>query len=336
MNTRNTKKNNNKILLFVAFIFAFVFLLSAAFLIIDSLGKRQDDGFDGDYNASDSTLVYNNQEYVLKDNLETALIIGVDKFEDFDAVESYNNDKCADFILLFVIDDDNKTYSCIQINRDAVTDVNILGVAGDTVDTEKMQIALAHTYGNGGQVSCRNTADAASKLLLNTKIDRYLSLTMEAVPVLTDTVGGVEVEILDDFSGIDDTLTMGDVVNLKGEHALNYVRSRYGLENSSNDNRMARQRQFMKSLIEKINYMSDRDDDFIFRLATNLSEYTVSNYSVNQLQNRYNKISDYEFGGIYTIEGEYAEGEKFMEFYPDEDSLKKLVVDLFYQKINTD
>ncbi len=332
MDKKNTKKLNNKILLFVALVFAFVFLLSVAFLIINNFEKQQVNSSNENYSASVPALVHNNQEYVLKDNLETALIIGVDKFENAEAAESYNNDKSADFILLLVIDNDNKTYSCIHINRDTMADVNILGVAGNTVDTVKKQIALSHTYGNGKEVSCRNTADAVSNLLLNTKVDRYMSLTMDAVPVLADMADGVEVTVLDDFTGIDDTLTKGDVVNLKGEHALNYVRSRYGLEDSSNDNRMIRQRQFIKSLAEKIKMMSGQDDDFIFNLTTQISEHMVSNYSVNQLQNLYNKISDYDFGGIYTINGEYVEGENYMEFYPDENSLEELVVDLFYQK----
>ncbi len=328
----NKSNKNKKVLLFAAVLFACIFLLSAAFLIIDYWEKQQDNYLAEEFSDSDSAVVFNNQEYVLKDNIETALIIGVDKFNSSEALESYNNDARADFILLLVIDNDNKTYSGIQINRDTMADINILGVAGDTVGTVNKQIALAHTYGNGGQVSCRNTADAVSNLLLDTKIDRYLSLTMDSVPALADLVDGVEVTVLDDFTGIDDTLEKDKTVNLKGEHALNYVRSRYGMENSSNDNRMARQRQFMKALVEKLKVLSEQDENFILNFATKISEYTVSNYSVNQLQTQYNKISDYDFGGIYTIDGESVKGESFMEFYPDEDAVKELVIDLFYQK----
>lgn len=328
----NKSNKNKKVLLFAAVLFACIFLLSAAFLIINYWEKQQDNYLAEEFSDSDSAVVFNNQEYVLKDNIETALIIGVDKFNSSEALESYNNDARADFILLLVVDNDNKTYSGIQINRDTMADINILGVAGDTVGTVNKQIALAHTYGNGGQVSCRNTADAVSNLLLDTKIDRYLSLTMDSVPVLAGLVDGVEVTVLDDFTGIDDTLEKDKTVNLKGEHALNYVRSRYGMENSSNDNRMARQRQFMKALVEKVKVLSEQDENFILNFATKISEYTVSNYSVNQLQTQYNKISDYDFDGIYTIDGESVKGESFMEFYPDEDAVKELVIDLFYQK----
>mgnify|MGYP000585160404 FL=1 len=75
---------------------------------------------------------------------------------------------------------------------------------------------------------------------------------MDAVPILNDLLGGVEVTVLDDFSGIDDTLIKGETVTLHGDHALTYVRERYGLEDSSNSTRMVRQRQYMTEPEEMI------------------------------------------------------------------------------------
>jgi hypothetical protein len=56
----------------------------------------------------------------------------------------------------------------------------------------------------------------------------------------------------------------------------------------------------------------------------------VSNCTVDQLSAIAQTIIDYEFTGIRTIEGDSVVGEKYMEFFPEPESLKKNVVELFY------
>ncbi len=276
-----------------------------------------------------SVIEYKGKTYELNENVETMLIIGLDKFESAET-DSYNNDMQADFIMLLVIDNENEKFMGLHINRDTIADIDILGVDGGSIEITKQQIALAHTYGNGKEVSCRNTAVAVSRLL-NVEVDHYVSVTMDAVEVYNDFVGGVELTVLDDFSGIDDTLIKGEKVTLMGDHALNYVRSRYGLDDSTNSRRMERQRQYMDALYEKTVSCIENDDSFILNAASKLSSSIVSDCSANRLQSVAEKFSDYEFMGMQDLEGKSVAGEKFMEFYPDEESLKETVVNLFYK-----
>ena len=310
-----------------------VFLGSAALFFID-LWESENGKYIGSENtALEKTVRYNGKEYVLNDELETYLFLGLDKFET-NGIESYYNDKQADFLMLFVVDDEESSFTALHINRDTVAEMNVLGVAGDKIGTAKKQIALAHTYGNGKEVSCRNTANAVSKLLMDAEINHYISVTMDAVPVLNDQVGGVEITVLDDFSGIDDTLIKGEKVTLMGEHALNYVRTRYNLEDSSNNHRMIRQRQYVNALYEQAKVCYSLNSEFIGQSVLKLTDYIVSDCSVNKLQALAEKISAYEFKGIVEIEGESKLGKEFMEFYPDEDSLKSAAVKLFYKLQN--
>ena len=306
-----------------------VFLISF-FLLVLHLWEKQHGTFTGP-DFGKTSVKYNGVDYVLKDNVETFLIIGLDKFEEDTAADSYNNDQQADFLLLVVFDNVSEKFTAIHINRDTMANVNILGVAGNKIDTVVKQIALAHTYGNGRDVSCRNTADSVSDLLLGVKVDHYISLTMDSVAILNDLVGGVEVTVLDDFTGIDDTLVQGETVTLSGEHALKYIRARYGLEDSSNIRRMERQRQYIDSLYKKAQECIENDDEFIVEASLKMSDHIVSDRSVTQLQTLANKFNEYEFDEIRTIDGESKTGEQFMEFYPDEDSIKKMVIDLFYK-----
>ncbi len=314
---------------YIVIALAVVFVVAAALLLLKLWEINQ--GSFPEANVEETKFVYNDTEYELKENVDTFLVMGLDKFEGSVNNDSYNNDQQADFLMLLVFDNNSKKYSAIQINRDTLTDVNILGVAGQKVDTVKKQIALAHTYGNGEEVSCRNTADAVSKLLLDMKVDHYISFTMDSVAVYADLLGGVEVEVLDDFNGIDDTLVKGQTVTLKGEHALNYVRSRQGLDDSTNQTRMKRQRQFIYAAQEKSNQLMNTDDEFVFNASAKMADYIVSDRSVTQLQALAEKINSYEFAGIKSFEGEMQQGDEFMEFHPDENSIKEIVVDLFYK-----
>ncbi len=327
MKKTNKKASKKKALLLVL---VCVLVLCSALLVISIWESQQD--YIGEQSTNDSSMNIDadSVEYELNKNIETVLVMGLDKFaEDIDT-SSYNNDQQADFLMLFVLDNQNKTCKALHINRDTMVEMNILGVAGQEVGTTKQQLALAHTYGNGQNVSCRNTAKAVSNLLQGININHYVSVTMDAVPVFNDLVGGVTVEVLDDFTGIDDTLIQGEKVTLTGEHALVYVRNRYGMEDSTNSHRMIRQKQYIEELYRLTREKADEDENFVLTAWKELSEYTVSDCYEQDLLGIYEKVSEYEFLGTEQIEGESVVGERFMEFYPDEDKLKGLVMELFY------
>ena len=235
-------------------------------------------------------------------------------------------------ILLLVLDDEQKTCNIIQINRDTMVKVGVLGVAGQRINTVTEQIALAHTYGNGREQSCLNTSEAVSGLLDGIKVDHYMSVTMDAVPVLNDLVGGIEVTVLDDFGDYDPTLIKGETVTLKGEQALHYVRGRIGVGDNSNLSRMARQREYMDAFFSKARQLLDGDDSFSADVMTSLAGYMISDCTVSKLQELSKKAGEYELGEIYAMEGEAVVGEEFMEFYPDEAALNSLIAKLFYVK----
>ncbi len=326
---RKTSGNEIKYLKYGLIAVLSVFLILGLFLLLK--GWEEKHSFFPSREISEETLTYKGGEYVLKDNIETFLVLGLDKFDGDFVNDSYNNDQCADFLMLFVLDNETKKCSAVHINRDTMASVNVLGVAGNRVDTVTKQIALAHTYGQGGDVSCRNTADAVSKLLMNVKVNHYISFTLDSVTVMNDLVGGVEVVVSDDFSEVDGTLVQGETITLTGEQAMNFVRTRYGLEDSSNSTRMKRQQQYVTALYEKYTECVENDDEFIVEASLAMSDYIVSDRSVTQLQDLSRKFSEYEFVGIDDFDGELTLGEEFMEFYPDEDSVLEIVVDSFYE-----
>ncbi len=324
---RGAKESGKNPLRYLALFLAAVFVVSALLLGMN-IWERHHGLFSGEDEHGQQTIIdYNGGEYVLRDELRTILIMGLDSFEAPTDDNAYTNDRQADFLVLLVLDDANERWSAIHLNRDTMTPVHVLGVAGQKIDTKTMQLALAHAYGNGKEISCNNTADAVSELLYGVKVDHYISLTMDAVALFNDMVGGVEVTVLDDFTGIDDTLIQGQTVTLKGEQALTYVRSRQGVGDGTNVSRMERQRQYIEALIKQTRRYMEQDESFSLNTATELAQYMVTDRSVNQLQNLMDKMAGYRWDGIRTIEGKSEIGKNFMEFYPDEQSLKQQVIE---------
>lgn len=313
----------------IAIVLAALLITSLALLALNAWDKNY--GKFPEMDFGESTVKYNGKDYVIKDGVESLLVIGLDKFDGTSDSDSYNNDQQADFIMLIVFDNNKQEYSAIHINRDTMADINVLGVAGNKIGTVNEQIALSHTYGNGREVSCRNTADAVSNVLMGVKISHYLSVKLDAVTIYNDLLNGVEVEVLDDFSGIDSTLVKGEKVTLMGEHALTYIRTRYGLEDSSNQARMKRQKQYLDALRQKSEKMIAQDDMFVINASTQIADYLVSDRTVTQLQELINKISQYDFVEFCDIEGELKVGDKFMEFTPDKEAIMDLVIELFYE-----
>lgn len=275
---------------------------------------------------------YNGTAYAKREDLETVLLLGVDKFEG-ETPEGYVNNQQADFLLLLVMDKQHETCTPIQLNRDTMTQIQILGVTGEPAGTFTGQLALAHTYGSGEEDSCENTVLAVENLLYGMGIDHYISLTMDGVALLNDLVGGVTVEVLDDFSGINDSLVQGEIVTLQGQQALTYVRSRGGLEDSSNLHRMERQRQYLAALQQQLKAAVQQEDGFTLDALLQLNEYMVSDCTVDQLSDLGDSLAAYQVNDILTTPGDAQEGEEFMEFTVDEAALQQLVMDVFYEPV---
>lgn len=261
-------------------------------------------------------------------NLETILVMGLDKNERSEMLEGYVNKTQSDFLLLLVIDQENRSINSLQINRDTMTEITRLGVFGGATGKYTAQIALAHAYGSGGSDSALNAVKAVSNFLGGVKIDHYMTFTMDSVALVNDMVGGVTVFIEDDFSEMDPSLVQGQEITLKGEQALHFVRGRSNVADGTNLNRMARQRQYMMGLYEKIMAAAAQDEAFPEKLVKKLADAFDTDLSVYQLDSLFDTLLECKMGEILTIEGENVRGE-FMEFYADPDSVAQAVQTMF-------
>lgn len=283
------------------------------------------------YGEGVDVLTFKGQDYVRNEHISTLLLIGVDDDEMIDA-GGYRNDALADFLVLAVLNDQDKTCTLMQINRNTMTNVTAIGVTHQAIGYIYQQIALSHSYGDGLEESCELTAEAVSRLLYDTPVDNYLSMAMGGINILNEKVGGVTVTIEDDFSNLDPTLVMGETVTLQGEQAEHFVRARESMDDDSNPARQRRQRAFIIGLVDKLRQDVNADAGFAVDLYASLADYIVTDCDINELGTYSENLSEYELSGFITPEGETKVQEltDFAEFYVDEEALQQMVIDTFY------
>lgn len=325
---------NNSIdyLKIVSILLVIVIIISAAMILI-RLWENNNNYFQGAV-VKDGIVKYQGIEYELNESVESYLLIGLDQYTGADKADSHESGIQADFLVVLVVDNEAKQCTALQINRDTVTKVNMLSIGGTAiVSSYDTQIALAYAYveDDNAKIRCGNTKDSVQYLLNGVEIDHYFAITMDGVIALNDLVGGVEVLVLDDFTGIDDSLVKGENITLRGEQALRYVRARKGMEDSSNVARMERQKQYLRALYDKLDKCLKQDNAFAVTLVEQMSAHTTYDISEQKIQRLAEKYSDYEFMGIRTLDGESRVVNGFMEFHSDPESVWKVVLSLFYK-----
>jgi len=279
--------------------------------------------------TTSKTIVRDGVEYFPRQDITVFMVLGIDKFGPVEASPSYNNSGLADVISLLIFEEPNQTCPFLQLHRDTMLDVRVLGLGRRYAGTRFGQLALAHMYGTGLEDSCENTRETVSQFLYGLHIDYYMSMNMDAISVMTDAVGGVQVEVKDDFSAVDPTIQMGQML-LNGQQAINFVRTRKDVADQMNVTRMQRHREFMNGLLSGLQTKLDSDETFALNTYESVSSYIVTDCSGNVISSIAERYGDYPLVEIVSPEGENKKGTQYMEFYVDADKLDALILRLFY------
>lgn len=274
--------------------------------------------------------------YGFDHRLETFLFVGTDNSGSGNSDPEDFRGPMADFLLLMVLDHTKNTIGYLQIDRNTVTDVDELDASGEVIDTRELQICTAHWYGRNPEMCAENTVNAVKSYLGDLEnIDGYFVINMDDIGRLNHTVGGVEVTIEDDMDAADATLAKGKTLVLDDEQAEHFLRARTNVEGSKNAERMKRQRQYMTSFFEKVKEKTMENPKFGIDLWDMLKDVSVSNMNGNDFSRIAQKLLKGENKGIHTIKGETVlgyileDGVEHEEFYPDVDSLRDEMVELF-------
>lgn len=330
MNRMNKMKRHNNarvILYFLVVLFFVLGLLVSGLQILES--TIFSNGSTQETPRASKTIVRDGIEYFPRQDITVILALGIDEEGPVVSSGSYRNSGEADAVILLILDEKEGTYSQMCLNRDTMMEMPALGIGGKEAGTFYGQLALSHTYGEGLADSCENTRKAVSDYLYGITIDHYVALNMDAIAIVNDTVGGVTVNVKDDFSHVDESIQMGQVT-LSGSQALSYVRSRMDVGNQLNISRMERHEQYMKGLMEAIRTKMDGNDSFALKLYDQVDEYMVTDCSSTVISGLLERCAEYSLKEIVSPEGSNVLGEEYYEFYADEEKLDEMILRIFY------
>ena len=282
-------------------------------------------------------VTYQGKKYQYNEDLITILVMGVDTELEETGADSIGANGQADTLFLVVLDSKNGETSLINISRDAMVDVNKYNVWGEYLGTEKMQICLSYAYGDGKEKSCMNTVESVSRLMYGMPVNAYAAMDYSGISVLNDAVGGVTVEILEDFSFWDPEMRKGNVVKLRGEQAHSYVRSRNTELLDSNNYRMQRQRQYLLAFISTAMNAVKKDLTLPLTLYREMADYTVTDIRASEVTYLASLVLEHGFTekDMRSIPGEVVKGEEYAEFIPDEEKVFELILEVFYNEISS-
>lgn len=331
---RRSSKQARRIKVILYLALAIAVLVGAGWIgaVLERRGYEPEQGDLTDRFKGSEPVVYQGQSYKLKPQVSSFLFFGTDQDAGSSSYAGrYRSGGQADFIMLIVADARNKTVRRIEIDRDTMAQINVLGIMGNDLGTSLRQICLSHGYGDGGEQSCQHTVQAVSRLLYGIPIDGYYRLSLDGLPVLNALLGGVTVQVQDDLSHLSPAMTPGATVTLSDEDVELFVRSRRSVGDGTNTSRMRRQREFLNKATELTRLRLAQDAGFIMTFLDSLSPYAVTSMTRGRIINEANQASAYEDLGVLTPEGTHKIGEGgYAEFHVDQDALLKLVLDVYY------
>lgn len=333
MDSNPAKNHGKRTTIMVALLLCAVAIAAVTYYTLSQMGHTGQPSIP--VAQAEPDLMYNGQLYARREGVRAILLMGIDwPDENGSLMEQYQNGGQADFLLLVILDDENKQVLQWQIDRDSIVDINMLGLMGDDAGLIKAQICLSHSYGDGKAQSCGFTVQAVERLLKHVRVDYYAAMSIDDVAALNDAVGGVEVTLSDDFSAFDTDMAAGKTLRLTGEQASLFVQRRWDVDDGSNLSRMWRHRTFLAALLRQAEEMIRENPAAMETLVMGVLSNMVTDMTLVSVMEEANKALDYQRTGMEMLAGEHTMSSNgYVEFNVDEDALEARVVDTFFKPI---
>ena len=322
---KNKKTRTDVIFVCVILALVLVILYSGLRILESTVFSHQSDA---PVQTGSKTITRDGVKYFPRQDITVLMLLGIGTHGEMTAQEM-NHGGAVDMAALMIFDPVTQTCDILSLNRDMMVFMPVLNEQGKEDGTFYGQLAYSHTYGTGVQDSCENTRKTVSNLLYGLTIDHYFAANMDAIASINDAVGGVTVEITDDFTDQDPTMTKG-THTLMGEQAFRFVQNRKEIGDGLNLSRMRRQEEYMRNFVPALMEKLEEDDSFVLHTYEQVADYTVTDCSAAVLSRLAEDFEGYQLGEFYMVKGENTQGEEYMEFYADEEALDALILELFY------
>lgn len=278
---------------------------------------------------------YQDAIYAYNEEILTFLVMGIDKQDDVEKVSEGTDGGQADALFLVALNPREESIKVIGINRNTMTDIDLYDDNGEYTATVKAQLAIQHGFGNGMEESCEYQKKAVENLFYQLPIHGYAAINMSAISTINDAVGGIDVTVPADIAGFNEDFVEGRSLHLMGENAFWYVKYRNTDVFGSADMRLDRQKQYLNGFIDAAKQAVHKDAGVVIDLYQAVKSQMVTDVSLDEAAYLAPILADYAYDAddFYMLQGETVMGEQYEEFYPDEDAMFEMILDVFYEKV---
>lgn len=297
----------------------------------------------------DDWVALDGKAYEYDENIINLLFLGIDRAGSISTETNLDNWKAgqADAIFILSLNPDKKTIRIVGIPRNSMVDVDIYDQNARQMETIHNQICLQYGYAGGGENGLHAMKDAASKLMYDLPIHGAFAIGYDAVSIINDKVGGVDVEVLEDMPEKNKVFVLGNTVHLDGKLALQYVRERDYYQLGSPTLRLKRQKQYITALIQAAKTCVKQDPLLVTDLYNSITKYMNTDVTVDEAVYLVRQALDYQFDGdsFYLLQGDdvsvpFTRKDGTKDFYDDyylrEDSIRQVMIDAFYNEVKID
>ena len=281
-------------------------------------------------------LEINGEKYHYRDHVINILCMGIDKEEIMSERDDDGNSVGqADMVVLLSVDLDNRQIRVLSIPRDTMVSIVTCDPQGNPTGAFSGQLTLQYAYADGQEKSCALMTQQVADLLKNqVKIDGYVAMNLSCIGAINDAVGGVTVQMDDDYTLYNSKFTKGAVVTLHGEEAKQYVQGRDITKAGSAYARIGRQKQYMKAFVSQAKAAWKKNPLLPVTIMRKLSEDMETNLSLPEIFYLafHAKDCDFTDENMIILKGDIVKGDVYEEYYPDEEALQQTIIDLFYEK----
>lgn len=275
--------------------------------------------------------------YKYRDDIISILLMGVDYMAD----ESHwkngmiSNGGNADVLALVIVNTKTFDFSILYIPRDTMADVIVTDEAGNYIDTVCTNIATAHSYGDGKELSCELTMDAVSKLLYSVPINRYVALSYDAIYKISDVLGGLTITFDKDYSNINPSYTKDATVTLSGWQLSRFILYRNRNQAEGAYDRGVRNMLVLKAMFDQCKDKIVEKPTVALDIMLEMESYLTTNLDVREISFLAQNIGRMNFNSdtVIKLPGEVKMGETYAEFYPDRAWLHDFVANTYCEII---
>lgn len=259
-----------------------------------------------------------------REGIQTMLVMGLEAYDSGES-GSFRSGTRSDLLLLIVMDEGKKEAKMLQINPDTMIPCAPPGADSET----EMPLGLVISYGSGGSDSCLSQRKAVSRLLGGVPVDHYMTVTPDAIAVISDMLDGIPVAPTDAFQAWNPQSDGEREMVLRGDTAKDFFFTREE-DDVENLDHMERQRRFLTKLFSPFMEKA-QDEDFLMKLTMQLGEGFATDLTLSQMVQLLQELGNYELEEeISVLPGSASLVDGIPQFRVEEQGLGQLLDVLFF------